>query len=231
MTYSTIKLFSTPKSTTAYNLTPMLKQQITNAQTINWQEKIDNFTLKCTKEASLNILKGTASIKFTYIDSDIDAKDKQMSFLKKKFSEWQSREMIVNSTYKFGYDYDLTYFNVNDLGNGDISIILYPNALRLTYTEEVKSDTTMETDKGFLAKKFNNNEVLAISNRVQIHVQNTLNRNTKLRDMAMNNTEEVLKELAQEFGFNNVSFERKQDFVIDSTEVNVLNLNIDAVNN
>jgi LPS O-antigen subunit length determinant protein (WzzB/FepE family) len=204
------------------------KQETIQQKTVNdvakWQNTINQLKAEFNKDASLNVLQGLANVDITYTDESILSKNDKLNFLQKKWTEWQSKSLNVSSQYKFGFAYDLSNIEIVDFGSGNIKIKLSQNKLDLKYVEE-QTEKTVLTDKvGVLAKKFTVAEVSAISDRTRVHTSNTIRNKKEIRDKATQYLQEIVTDISKEFGFKDVQIDIQPDYLLDNTEVNILNI-------
>lgn len=193
--------------------------QITHTK--NWSEVLDRLQTKLKQETSISVLEGTIDIQKTFTNKDYEGKGNLLGFLKQKFANLQSRTMTISSTYKFGYAFDVSDLHVEDLGNGNIHIRLLRSDLNIKYIEEIGSERVISDEYGLLGKQFTPQETSALMERLWLHVSNTVNNSTEIRDRAMIYAESTIKGLAESFGFENVEVEIVPDFLIENDEVEI----------
>jgi hypothetical protein len=204
------------------------KQEAMQQKTVNdvakWQNTINQLKAQFNKDASLNVLQGIAQINISYSDKDILGKNDNINFLQKKWKEWNSKSINVNSSFKFGMAYDLSDIQIVDFGDGNIKIKLNQNKLDLKYVEEQSEKTILDSEVGFLAKKFTPQETQCVMGRTKTHVSNTVRNKKEIRDTSVNNLKEIVTDISKEFGFKDIQIEIQPDFLLDNTEVNILNI-------
>jgi uncharacterized membrane protein YjgN (DUF898 family) len=204
------------------------KQEAVQKQAINdvakWQNTINQLKAEFKKDASLNVLQGIASINISFTDKDTTGSGNTLSFLQKKWNEWSSKTLNVSTEYKFGYAFNLSDVQIIDFGEGNIKIKLNQNNLDLKYVEEQTDKTVLDSKVGFFAKNFSVQETQAISNRTKIHVSNTLRSRKDLRDASMKNLQEIITDIGKELGFKNIQIDIQPDFLLENTEVNIVNV-------
>lgn len=214
-----------PKQTkTAYSIEQHAVQQKANNDIARWQNTINQLKAQLNKDASINVLQGQADINITYTNKDIDGKGNSLGFLQKKFTEWQSKSLTVNSSYKFGFAYDLSEIQVVDFGSGNIKIKLSQNNLDLKYVEEITDQTTLDAKVGIFSKKFTPQEVQAIKHRNKTMVANTLQNKRELRDKATEYLQEVVSDMSKQYGFKNIEIEVMPDYLLDNTDATIINI-------
>ena len=193
--------------------------QISNSK--DWSEQVNKLESKLKQDASINVLQGTIEIEKTYTNKDFEGTGNKLSFIKKKLTEWQSRELTIHSIYKFGYAFDVSDLRVRDLGEGNIEINLYQRDLQLKYIEELEDSREIKDEYGILANKFTPTETSALISRTKIHVKNSLNNNVEIRNKAMEYSKSTIEQIATTFDFKDVKINVIGDNLVDNDEVEI----------
>lgn len=189
-----------------------------------WQNKINELKIQFSKDASINVLQGECGVNVSFTNRDTEGKGNSLSFLQKRWAEWNSKSLTVNSVYSFGFSYNMADIQVINYGSGNIKIKLSQKDLDLKYVEEQTDKTVLESKVGILSKKFTPQEISAVSNRTKIHTVNTLKNKRELRDKATEYLQEIVNDMSKQFGFKDVEIEVHPDYLLDNNEVNIINL-------
>jgi hypothetical protein len=157
---------------------------------IDKQTVIDKLNL----ENSLNCLSGEAQVQATYSNKKISDQDVNMRYLKDWFNNSTSKDISVNSTYKFLFSYQLKDLPIS-IYNNTINIQLSYNRLSLQSLELTNTDSKERL--GWLEPQFTPNQIAGIQERVKQEARNTIQSNEDYRYKAMENIQGDIKDLLQ----------------------------------
>lgn len=174
------------------------KQANVNNQTKQEQafRVIDKQTVvnKLNLENSLNCLSGESTVQATYSNKKISDQDVNFKFVKDFLNNSTSKDISVNSTYKFLFSYQLKDLPVS-IHNNTINIQLSYNRLNLESLELIKTDSKERL--GILEPQFTPNQIDGIQERVKLEARNTIQSNEDYRYKAMKNAQRDIKDLLQ----------------------------------
>jgi len=171
------------------NLNNQNKQERT-FKVIHKQIVIDKLNL----ENSLNCLSGTTNTNATFSNNNLSSNDPNITWLRTKLSEWNSKDISVESQFDFMYSYSLKDIPIH-IYNNTINIKLSPNRLSLTKCE--LSSVQSKERIGWLTSKFTPTEINNINYRVRQLAYNSVLSNEDLRYKALENTQGDIKDLLQ----------------------------------
>jgi hypothetical protein len=149
---------------------------------------------KLNLENSLNCLSGESTVQATYSNKKISDQDVNFKFVKEFFNSSTSKDISINSTYKFLFSYQLKDLPVS-IHNNTINIQLSYNRLNLESIELLKTDSKERL--GWLEPQFTPNQVAGIQERVKQEARNSIQSNEEYRYKAMENVQGDIKDLLQ----------------------------------
>jgi hypothetical protein len=185
------------------NLYSKNKQQLKVQQNLHNQVKqeqtfkvIDKETVinKLNLENSLNVLSGTTNTKATFSDKNLSDSDPNVTWLKNKLTEWNSKDISIESQFDFMFAYSLKDIPIH-IYNGSINITLSYNRLSLTKCELSKTQSSERV--GLLSKNFTPTETNNINYRVKQLAYNSVLSNEDLRYKCLENVQGDIKDLLQ----------------------------------
>jgi hypothetical protein len=185
---------------------------------IDKQELINKLNL----ENSLNCLSGNVDVEAKYSNEDIPNSDVNFKWVKTKLAEMNSKDITVNSTYKFTFTYGLKDLPIKVINN-TVYIRISPNRLSLMQCE-LQSTNSIKDRVGLLEGKFNPSELSSINKRTRDLAYNRILSDNSLRDKALvsvqNNIKDLITPLLDEH--TNIHFDVSTYDVVQQNEVEIV---------
>lgn len=185
---------------------------------------IDKQTIinKLNLEDSIITLSGDIEIEAKYSNENISNDDVNFKWIKQKFAELNSKDIIVNNTYKFLFSYNLKDLPINIINN-TVNISISPNRLSLTQCELSKTNSIKDR-VGLLDSKFSPSELSSIESRTRDLAYNRVLSDASLRNKAMSNLQDDIKSLIQPLinKNTNIHFNTYGYDVIQDTITNII---------
>ncbi len=225
--YCGYKVYSNCRYESNIKVRQLQQNNINKQVSKNWQYKLNQFKMSCSKEEKLLVLSGTVDITNTFTDKDEIVKyqgdDSRIKFLANKLNELKSKSMTVNTEYRFGYTYNLKDFmRVECYKNGVLNIEISRQYLNLQYLDEEINKTTIDTDTHLFSGKFTAQEQQAIMDVTKVKVWNSVIGNREIQDKAIEGTRESIIDMGKKFGFDKVNVEITDSIGnIDNQEVKI----------
>jgi hypothetical protein len=174
---------------TSTNLNNQTKQE--QAFRVIDKETIVN---KLNLEDKLECLSGNVQVQAKYTNNTISDEDVNFKWLKSILKDSTSKNLTVNSTYKFLFSYNLKDLPIQ-IHNSTINIQLSYNRLSLESIELLNTDSKERV--GILESQFTPSEVNSINERVKLEARNTIQSKDEYKQQAMKNIQEDIKTLLQ----------------------------------
>lgn len=185
---------------------------------------IDKQTIidKLNLENSLITLSGNIDVEAKYSNENISDDDINFKWIKQKFAELNSKDITINNTYRFSFSYNLKDLPINIINN-TVNISISPNRLSLTQCELFKTNSIKDR-VGLLDSKFSPNELSSIESRTRDLAYNRVLSDTSLRNKAMNNLQEDIKNLIEPMlnKNTNIHFDTYKYDVIQDNNTNII---------
>ena len=149
---------------------------------------------KLNNENKMLVLSGETTVDVIYSNEEVSDDDVSFIWIKNWFSKMNSKELIINATYKYQFYYDLKDLDISIIDN-EVNIFLSKN--RISCDVELIENKTYYSDRvGFLEKPFNVQEINSLNARTKELVLNKIQSDQELRNKSienvMNNIDELL---------------------------------------
>lgn len=195
-----------------------IQQLETNKEAENWKYKLEQFKNSYSKEQKLLVLEGTVNIENTITSEDDIVKyqgnDNTIKFLANKLNDLKTKNMTVNTTYKYGFTYNIKDYMKVSSNNGELVIEINKQFLNLQYLDEQTDKTTIKVEKHLLSGEFTYQQQQAIMNLTKIKTYNTLISDSDIMDKSIEGTKDIIISMAKKFGFDKVDVR-----IIDSPDM------------
>jgi hypothetical protein len=149
---------------------------------------------KLNLENKLECLSGNVQVQAKYTNNTISDEDVNFKWLKSILKDSTSKDLTVNSSYKFLFSYNLMDLPIQ-IHNSTINIQLSYNRLSLESIELLNTDSKERV--GILESQFTPSEVNSINERVKLEARNTIQSKDEYKQQAMKNIQEDIKTLLQ----------------------------------
>ena len=149
---------------------------------------------KLNNENKMLVLSGETTVDVRYSNEEVSDNDVNFIWIKNWFSKMNSKELIINATYKYQFHYDLKDLDISIIDN-KVNIFLSRN--RISCNVELIENKSYYSDRiGFLESPFTAQEINSLNARTKELVLNKIQNDNELRDKAiqnvMNNIDELL---------------------------------------
>lgn len=199
----------------------IIKTSVENTKDINII-KAEELETEIHKSNKLLVLKGSCTAKVTYSNKDINENtNDNFKWIKDKFSQWKSRELIVKAKYNFGFTYNMNNISV-ELKDNKYYIELSWNNLDLEYVEYIGEESYMTDKIGWISKgDFSPQEVNVLQERTTDMTTNTIRNNRAYRDKAIQSVIENIEGMCNKLGVE-VIVEISQYDVVENTDAKII---------
>jgi hypothetical protein len=186
---------------------------------IDKQEIVNKLNL----ESSLNCLSGNVDVEAKYSNEDIPDNDVAFKWIKTKMAEMNSKDITVNSTYKFTFTYGLKDLPIQ-VTNNTVNIRISPNRLSLMQCE-LQTTNSVKDRVGLLESKFNPSELASINKRTRDLAYNRILSDNSLRAKALQSVQDNIKDLISPLldEHTNIHFDVSTYDVVQQNEVEIVN--------
>ena len=149
---------------------------------------------KLNNENKMLVLSGETTVDVRYSNEEVSDDDVSFIWIKNWFSKMNSKELVINATYKYQFHYDLKDLDISIIDN-KVNIFLSRN--RINCNVELIENKSYYSDRvGFLETPFTAQEINSLNARTKELVLNKIQNDNELRDKAiqnvMNNIDELL---------------------------------------
>ena len=148
---------------------------------------------KLNNENKMLVLSGETTIDVRYSNEEVSDDDVSFIWIKNWFSKMNSKELVINATYKYQFHYDLKDLDISIIDN-KVNIFLSRN--RISCNVELIENKSYYSDRvGFLETPFTAQEINSLNARTKELVLNKIQNDNELRNKSIKNVMSNIDEL------------------------------------
>ena len=148
---------------------------------------------KLNNENKMLVLSGETTIDVRYSNEEVSDDDVSFIWIKNWFSKMNSKELVINATYKYQFHYDLKDLDISIIDN-KVNIFLSRN--RINCNVELIENKSYYSDRvGFLETPFTAQEINSLNARTKELVLNKIQNDNELRNKSIKNVMSNIDEL------------------------------------
>lgn len=148
---------------------------------------------KLNNENKMLVLSGETTVDVRYSNEEVSDDDVSFIWIKNWFSKMNSKELVINATYKYQFHYDLKDLDISIIDN-KVNIFLSRN--RISCNVELIENKSYYSDRvGFLETPFTAQEINSLNARTKELVLNKIQNDNELRNKAIENVKYNIDEL------------------------------------